>query len=442
MKAMRRWLLVLAFAAAVASAAAEPGVRLELIPPSPVTDKITLDIRGAVTNDSEQACSFQLRLYLDAKSRSSMVREETVSIGAHESAGIYYRRATAGWTGTHQIILSASCAGRRFEADRPIQVIPSAARSTRTISGAWVGIVHWSDEEGIRWNADIRKLSDEDWRQQIDGMHSLGMNTVVVQQVFQNQEYYGRHNIPADGYKGQAYYPSRLFPARAAIAAHDPLEAILSEADRLNMNVFLGVGMYAWFDFSPASLEWHKQVAAELWRRYGHHPSFYGWYVSEEVYGNLIPDPGDSQKARYRQEIIAFFTAFQAWCRSLAPEKPVMLAPNAHGLMESKDVWPLVLKHLDIVCPFGFDRMPPGDITGQEAANLWQRMANQAGAHLWLDLEAFSFEGKALVPGDMANIGRDLRRFSNSPASRLKPGGPPTVTLYSAYRQYLRGMKR
>jgi hypothetical protein len=83
-------------------------------------------------------------------------------------------------------------------------------------------------------------------------------------------------------------------------------------------------------------------------------------------------------------------------------------------------------------------------------------MANQAGAHLWLDLEAFSFEGKALVPGDMANIGRDLRRFSNfetvlcyqysgifnSPASRLKPGGPPTVTLYGAYRQYLHGMNR
>ena len=205
-------------------------------------------------------------------------------------------------------------------------------RSTRTMDGAWVGIAHWSEEEGRHWNSTIRKSSEADWREQIDGMHGIGMDTAVVQESFRNQEYYGRNTISTTGYQGLAYYPSELFPGRAQVTAHDPIEAILSEADRLQMNVFLGVGMCAWFDFSAASREWHKKVAEELWLRYGHHPSFYGWYIFEETHGSLIPDEGEVAKERYRKEVIAFFREFQAFARRLAPEKPVMLAPNAHGI--------------------------------------------------------------------------------------------------------------
>src|ERR1035438_1843739 len=101
------------------------------------------------------------------------------------------------------------------------------------------------------------------------------------------------------------------------MTAHDPIEAILSEADRLNMNVFLGVGAYAWFDFSPGALTWSKQVAAELWKRYSRHPSFYGWYVSAEAYGSLIPDQGEADKMHYRQQVVDFFREFQAYCRRI-----------------------------------------------------------------------------------------------------------------------------
>jgi hypothetical protein len=354
----------------------------------------------------------------------------------------------------HRIILVATSSDREIHCERKVEVLNSAIRSTRTIDGAWVGIVHWSEEEGRYWNVDIRKLTEDDWRQQIRGMHDLGMDTVVVQEVFRNQAYYGTNTIASNGYRGLAYYPSALFPERVQMASHDPIEAILSEADRLNMNVFLGVGAYAWFDFSANSLDWHKKVAAELWQRYGHHPSFYGWYVSEEAYGSLIPDQGEQAKEHYRKEIVAFFSEFQTFCRSLAPEKPVMMAPNAHGLLKSKDVWPLVLKHLDIICPFAFHRMPKGDITGEQAAELWQAMCDKADAHLWMDMEAFLFEGKALTPRPISGLIQDLQRFPNfekilcyqysgifnSPGSRIKPGGPPTMVLYQDYHQYLQSL--
>lgn len=432
-------------------------VRLELIPPSPVTDKIILDIRGAVENNGDSDQDYRLSLYFDRESESSLLHSENVRIAAHGNTGIYYRHSTESWTGHHRLILVADSRNEKARATRDVEVLPSKIRSTRTIDGAWVGIAHWSEEEGRHWNSTIRKLTEADWHQQIDGMHGIGMDTVVIQESFRNQEYYGRNSISKTGYKGLAYYPSDLFPGRAQITAHDPLEAILSEADRLHMHVFLGVGMYAWFDFSAASLDWHKKVAAELWRRYGHNPSIYGWYVSEETYGSLIPDEGESAKERYRKEVITFFREFQTFVRQLAPEKPVMLAPNAHGMVLSQDVWPLVLEHLDVVCPFAFHRMPEGDLTGEQSAAIWQRMCDKAGAHLWMDMEAFLFEDNvALIPRPIAGLIQDLQRFPNfekilcyqypgifnSPTTKVQPGGASTVVLYRDYQSYLKTVRQ
>lgn len=429
----------------------QPTVRLELIPPSPVTDKIVLDIRGAVQNDTGSSRSYAVSLYLDQETPSARMYSQKLQVPAHASTGVYYRRPTAGWAGKHRVILVAAGLGAIRRVEREVEVLPSNIRSTRTIDGAWVGIVHWSEEEGRYWNADIRKLTEDDWREQIRGMHGLGMDTVIVQEVFRNQAYYGKNAIASTGYPGLAYYPSALFPGRVQMASHDPIEAILSEADRLDMHVFLGVGLYAWFDFSSDSLAWHKNVAAELWRRYGHHPSFYGWYVSEEAYGSLIPDQGEQAADRYRKEVITFFTEFQSFCRHLAPEKPILFAPNAHGLLKSRDVWPLVLKHIDIICPFAFHRMPSGDLTGEQAANLWQEISDKAGAHLWMDMEAFVFEKQALAPRPIDGLIQDMQRFPNfekilcyqysgifnSPESRIRPGGSATVQLYREYRKYL-----
>jgi hypothetical protein len=430
--------------------------RLELIPPSPVTDKITLDIRGAVENLSDRALTFRMALYLDRETPSTLVQSRLQRLEPGASAGIRFRRSTRGWPGHHRIILVARAKGRAVRETRVLEVLRSPVRSTRTIDGAWIGIVHWSEEEGRPWNDAIRKLTDDDWRQEIRGMHSLGMDTVVIQEVFRNQAYYGRQQIATEGYHGLAYYPSALYPGRASMTAHDPIDAILSEADHLDMHVFLGVGMYAWFDFTPGALVWSRQVAAELWRRYGRHPSFYGWYVSAEAYGSLIPDQGESDKDHYRQQVIEFFRQFQAWCRHLAPEKPVMLAPNTMGLRSSRDIWPQVLEHIDIICPFGFHRMPPGDLSGEEAAQLWQSMCDRTGTHLWMDMEAFVFDGKALVPRPIDGLVRDLRRFPNfekilcyqysglfnAPGARIKPGGPATVQLFEEYQRYLRSIGR
>jgi hypothetical protein len=120
-------------------------------------------------------------------------------------------------------------------------------------------------------------------------------------------------------------------------------------------------------------------------------------------------------------------------------------------MMLSQAVWPLVLEHLDIVCPFAFHRMPEGDITGEQSAAIWQGMCDKVGAHLWMDMEAFLFEDNvALVPRPITGLLQDLQRFPsfekilcyqypgifNSPKTKVQPGGPPTVVLYRDYQAY------
>ena len=91
-------------------------------------------------------------------------------------------------------------------------------------------------------------------------------------------------------YGGQALYPSRIFPNHPYPydqAGVDRLEAILQGADAAGVHVFVGVGNFAWFDYSEEALCWSMRVARELNDLYGHHASFYGWYMSAEMAGNF-----------------------------------------------------------------------------------------------------------------------------------------------------------
>jgi hypothetical protein len=219
------------------------------------------------------------------------------------------------------------------------------------------------------------------------------------------------------------------------------------------MDVLVGVGMFAWFDFTPESLKWHKAVSEELWRMYGRHESFYGFYVSEECAGNLYNSETDPERIVMRKnEIVEFFKEFKAHTDSMAPGKPVMLATNSMGVPFGADAYPRMLENLDILCPFGFARMPEGDLTGYEAAQMLQEFCDDAGSHLWFDLEAFLFNpDMSLYPRPIDQIVGDLTLldnfekilcyqfpgvFNSTEHMTRIVGEDRTVDLYDSYREY------
>lgn len=428
--------------------AAEPAqASLTLIPPSPVTDQITLDVRAAVWNHGDTAQQFDLAVYLDQEQPAACLHQQTLEAVPKTPAGLKFRWPTQGHAGRHRLLLVARTGETTLRVPRPLEILASDARSTRRLGGAWVDLYHHDAAEGKPFDLELGRMTDVQWRELVRAMHEVDQNLLVITMMFQNFTHRGTHRIETEGYKGKAYYPSRLFPGRMPIASPDPLDAILSEADRLEMQVMPGVGAYAFFDYTPGALAWHKKVAAELWERYGHHPSFYGWYVSGEKDGSL-------GSAAEREELVAFFREFTAFVRTLAPDKPVMLAPNCFHLRGTEAAYRQLLPHLDIICPFGFHRLPPGDLRGEEAASLMQALCDQAGCHLWMDLESFVFRnGIELHPRPILGLISDFSRFPSfektlhyqfpglmsAPWMSRQPGGPATVKLYNDYRRFLQG---
>ena len=432
----------------------KPEVSLTLIPPSPVTDQIILDIRAGVRNDGKGMKNFKVLFYLDEEKKASLLKQFTISVDPQTAKAVKFRWPTKNKAGKHKIILVCKNGKNTLRSEKEMDIIASDIRSTKKVDGAWINFYHWSDEEGKHWNPDIKKMTEDQWRELIDAQHQLEMNVIVMQELFRNQEYVDSQKIEQNGYKGRAFYPSELFPERMPIAANDPVEAVLSQADKNGMNVFVAVGLYAWFDFTKGSLDWHKKVANELWEKYGHHPSFYGWYVSEEMDGGL----GDE---KHRAQIVDFFKEFSKYVKQLAPEKPVMLATNSHSVRTAQVTYAKLLPYLDILCPFGFHRMPKTDYTGEEVAAVLQKLCDDASSHLWMDMEVFEFEKgapgtlDALVPRPIMGLLSDLHRFPNfekilcyqypgimnSPEMSIKPGGENTVKLFLDYQKYIKELE-
>lgn len=439
------------------SVLAEETIDLTLIPPTTVTNKVDLDVRVGVKNNGDSSKYMTIMVYIHKETKKNLLYKSTLKVGANKSGVIKFNLPTYDKVGKNKII--AVVEGKNFskKITKQIEVIESNVRSVRTIDGAWLGIYHWSETEGKHWNNDIKLMTESQWKEMVQAMHKVNMDIVVIQEVFRNQHYVGKHNQSVENYDGKAFYPSKLYNSRAQVAAHDPIEAILSEADKLGMHIFLGVGAFAWFDFTKESLEWHKVVAKELWEMYGHHSSFYGFYVSEESGGGL--DNGEKDEAtrlKRKTDIVVFFKEFKEYCHQFAPSKPIMMATNSMNVPVGLDTYPQLLSYLDILCPFGFARMPKNDLTGMEAANLLQKLCDDAGSHLWFDLEAFLFnKDMSLYPRPMKEILNDLNLFDNfekilcyqfpgvfnDPEMSIRVGELRTIELFNDYLAYLKGLK-
>ena len=433
-------------------------VGLTLIRPTTITNQVNLDIRAGLVNNENTVQKIDISIYLNEKDELSLLYHSQVTLAPGQSHLVNKIISTKDKVGNNKIILVTTTDKETFETSKNIEVLDSPIRSTQTIDGTWSSLYIYSETEGKYWNPDLRKMTDSNWRELVHSMNKLDMNIVVIQESFRNEEYVGKHNIEQEGYQGKAFYSSELYPGRMPITAKDPIENILTQADQDSMYVFLGVGMYAWFDYTEGSLKWHKKAAKELWEKYHHHPSFYGFYISEEGVGSLDSWETDPAKKLLRQqEVVHFFAEFKQYCSEFAPDKPIMFAPNAWGITEACDKYPILLKNVDIICPFAFARMPKNDLAGAEAVKLFQKWCDEAGSHLWLDLEVFNFdENYSLCPKTIENIKQDMLAYSNfekilcfqlpgifnDPSMSFRIGQESTLTRFMEYLQYLKQVKK
>ena len=110
----------------------------------------------------------------------------------------------------------------------------------RLISGSFMQLDHWDDREGSRFQQELRALSPDHWRQMLQDMAGIGIDTLVFQQGIDARN--GMDDI-------RAYYPSGHWRVPDWMRGKPLLYSeIVDEAERLGMTVIHGIYAMHWPD--------------------------------------------------------------------------------------------------------------------------------------------------------------------------------------------------
>lgn len=309
-----------------------PAPGFTVVPPGPVTDRIQVELRLAVPNPTPQAQTYQVHFYWDEAHPRHLIEKQTVTAPPHGFAFASTWSATAGRRGRHRLLYRVEGGVGVQAGEWELQVIPSQTPALPLLQGIWIEpLAALSSLQGQNAAERERFL-----RSSVDTMKRLGANVLLIAYV----EYGGTFFYPS----GLEFYDRDVQRmARGQDCPFDVVGTLLSQADKNALHVFLGLGRGGdthllwefeqadWPARNAAALELGKQVAQELWERYHHHPSFYGWYLTHEM--------NDLARAS------AYYDPLADFCHSLSPDKPVLVAPAGTPLITPES---LAASHVDI----------------------------------------------------------------------------------------------
>lgn len=315
----------------------------------------------------------------------------------------------------------------------------------KPITGTWFEFHHHNLPEGIYWNPVCRRFTDAQWDIKIDEMASIGLKYVVLM---------ASAMVYPDSC--EAYFPTDIYP-HADMSATDPMEAMFRAADRHDMKIFVGTGFYGfWQDTfnnmtSPEVTKRAFKGMEQLYALYGRHPSFYGWYLPDEL--GICP--------YYPDEFIRYTNAYTAQGKSFSPQLKVLIAPYGTNMLKADDAFVKQLERLDcdIIAyqdEIGVRKSKPSE-TSAYFETLRKAHDKAARAALWADMEVFEFEGEvyksALIPAKMNRIEHQIRSIApyvdeilmyqylgmfNKPNTDAFCGHPDSTRLYNEYADWLK----
>lgn len=311
---------------------------------------------------------------------------------------------------------------------------------TIRIEGTWLDFQHQNSHDGLYWNDQARAFSCTQWQSHIAEIASVRMDTIVVM---------------STALDNRSFYPSTFLPERWPLTCSDPLDAVLTAADRTGQRVFVSAGFYGHTteetSDAPDYLDWHLRLTDELWSKYQTHPSFYGWYIPNEaeIHGH------------FSEGYMTFTPRLSAHLRGLAPDRKILIAPYGTNKVAE------TARFVEQIQTLGVDYIAYQDEVGVRKTRVEEldaiyarlrRLHDRAGLPLWADVEIFEFEGEVyrspLLPARLERIQRQLEIISpyvekilcyqyhglmNAPNSPSFCGHPDTLRLYSDYMAWQAG---
>lgn len=310
----------------------------------------------------------------------------------------------------------------------------------RKLDGTFFEFRHHNTAEGKYWNSSLSDFIDEDWRLKVREIAELGMEYIVLM---------------ATALYDECYFKSSVFPKAETVCA-DPIEALLDEADKCGVKVFLGNGFYGdWTKphqniTSREIIDRTFRAMDELTALYGHHGSFYGWYFPDETCIIL----------RFSKDFMNYVNLCSKRCAEITPGKKTLIAPYGTNLTLTNERYVRTLTELDVDFIAYQDEIGVKKTRVGRSERLFEKLRrahDRAGrSELWADIELFDFEGvvykSALLPAPMERIARQLENAApyadkilgyqylglmNPHCSKAFAGHPDSAKLYEDYKKYI-----
>ncbi len=214
---------------------------------------------------------------------------------------------------------------------------------------------------------------EPEWRKEFELFQRIGIDTVII--------------IRA-GYQNKCIFPANSLPDLLPVY-EDIGEIFYSLADEFGIKVFFGTydsGFHWWRRSWWKEVEINKPFLEEAIERYGHHPSFAGWYLSHETGRNDV-------------HIIELFNHIGGFCKELR-DVPVLISPypqgakqlgeNALTLDESFEHWDRVFA--ETAHNIDFCAFQDGQVHYQELPRFVEgigELGRKHGITIWSNLECF-----------------------------------------------------
>lgn len=330
-----------------------------------------------------------------------------------------------------------------------IPAVAEAPRAPLPITGTWINLPYKDVRNKYTNPIPMDNTDPELWRTKIREWKKLGLEYLVIMEVAN---------------EGKSYYPSNLMPPVYNPALESPVDAIMDEASRQGMKVFMSSGWAKDQDDDlriPEIRDRQLQIMEEVAMRYGSSPAFYGWYLPvEDCLCPILP-----------QHAVESVNSLAARAKSLTPGKKVMVSPYGIGLSDFDDPQYerqlAQLRGVDIIAYQDEVGCVRDRYTIPRLRQNWRRLRdihNRLDIELWANCETFTWEAEtnskksALIPSAYPRLlaqqvaatdgGVDriisfiIDGMVEDPASPYQLGEPAEANrLYREYNTWLTGSR-
>ena len=233
----------------------------------------------------------------------------------------------------------------------------------------------------ISWDIPHQNWGVKEWDDDFKAMKKMGINTVVMIRAGLGKWIVASFRSLLD--KEDVYYPSV-----------DLVEMFLTLADKHGLNFFFGMydsGKYWQEGLFQREIDLNMALIDEVWTKYGQHPSFKGWYLSQEV-------------SRRTKNMSKIYAEVGKHAKTVSGGLTTLVSPYIHGIKtdqvmsgdkpltvrEHEEEWDEILGNVqgavDILA-FQDGQVDYHELYDYLVIN--KKLADKYGMHCWTNIESF-----------------------------------------------------